>query len=87
MALSLSCLWKLIASEEIFVLYQRGFLYRYKAFSYEAGDLVSSVALGKRCERFVQEETQTFGVDGYDEDETKPHAVNVCKQVAAVSGC
>lgn len=70
----------------MYVKYERGFLYKYKLFTYEDEDLTTSVTLGRRCEEFIKKETQTFGVDGEDEDDTKPHAINICKQVAAVSG-
>ena len=73
-------------AKELIVRYDRGILYKNKVFTYEDEDIATSVAMGRRCEAFVQKETQTFGVDGEDESETKPVAINICKQVAAV-GC
>ena len=79
------CSWKLLLAKELYVRYDRGFLYKYKPFNYEDEDIENSVTLGRRCEGFIKKETQTFGVDGEDEDDTKPHAIDICKQVAAVS--
>lgn len=72
-------------AKELYVKYERGFLYKYKLFQYEDEDLATSITLGRKCESFIIKETQTFGVDGEDESETKPHAINICEQVAAVS--
>ena len=79
------CSWNLLLAKEMYVKYERGFLFKYKIFQYEDEDLATSVTLGRRCEGFIKKETQTFGVDGEDEADTKPHAINVCQQVAMVS--
>lgn len=85
MTLIFCCYWNLFLAKELFVQHDRGFLFRFIVFNYEDEDIVNSVTMGSRCEEFIKKESQIFGVDGMDEADMKPHAVNICQQVAKVS--
>ena len=82
--LLLCCLWRLAQGRVLRVQYKRGILIQHNAFWCEDEDLVSSVTLGRRCEEFIRSESEALGINGEEEAETKPLAVDICHQVAEV---
>jgi hypothetical protein len=79
------CCWAVVFSKEVEVVYERGFLFKYFTLNYSDDDLATSISLGSKCEQFIIKESSTFGVDPLAEAETRPHAVEICQQVVAVS--